>query len=183
MNFLNRTLAFDFGSANTVVCEKDHIVFDEETMISVWPEGCIDVSREASIGCREGNRTYFPVSGGYVADSDHFEAYVKGVVKKLARFPRFRSVVIAMPDELSDDKSGNRAFLDAFVKLKVKNVKTVPQSVAAVAGLGLQSGKYHLILDIGYGKARVSLVKDSCVLKTRLLKNVSGESWISEIRT
>ena len=114
MNFLNRTLIFDFGSANTVVCEKDHIAFDEESMISVWPEGYTDVGHEArKLYCGEkkgfwgkwdageSNRTYFPISGGCVADYGSFKAYVKGVVKKLVRFPRFCSVVIAMPDELS----------------------------------------------------------------------------------
>lgn len=199
MNFFNRTLTFDFGSANTVVCEKGQIVFDEETIISVWPEGDIDFGRKArmlhwreKIGfwgkwpAGECNQTYFPISSGYVADFSSFKAYVKGVVKKLARFPRFCSVIIAMPDELSDDEFGSmvtRAFLDPFLELNVNNVRTIPQSVAAAAGLALSSDKHHLILDIGYGKTRVSLVKDSCVYKTKLLKSVSGESWISAIKT
>ncbi len=199
MNFLNRTLIFDFGSANTVVCEKGLIVFDEDTMISVWPEGFIDIGREARMlycGEKKGfwgkwsagecNKTFFPISSGYVADFSSYEAYVKGIVKKLSRFPRFCSVVIAMPDELSDDEFGSmvtRAFLDPFLELNVNNIKTISQSLAAAAGLGLPAGKYHMILDIGYGKTRVSLVKDSCVLKTRLLKKVSGKSWISEIKT
>ena len=199
MKWFHRTLVFDFGSANTVVCEKGQIVFDEETIISVWPEGDIDVGSRARMlhcGEKEGfwgkwpagecNKTYFPISRGHVADFGYFEAYVKGVVKKVARFPRFCSVIIAMPDELSDDEFGSmvtRAFLDPFLELNVNNVRTIPQSVAAAAGLSLLSDKHHLILDIGYGKTRVSLVKDSCVYKTKLLKSVSGESWISAIRT
>lgn len=199
MKCFHRTLIFDFGSANTIVCEKDHIVFDEETIISVWPKGDIDFGRKARMlycgekkgfwgkwDAGEGNRTYFPISCGYVADYHSFEAYVKGVVKKLARFPRFCSVIIAIPDELSDDEFGSmvtRAFLDPFLELNVNNVRTISQSVAAAAGLGLTSGKHHLILDIGYGKTRVSLLKDLCVSKTKLLKSVSGESWISAIRT
>ena len=199
MNFFNRTLTFDFGSANTVVCEKYQIVFDEETIISVWPEGDIDFGRKARMlhwrekrgfwgkwPAGECNKTYFPISSGYVADFSSFEAYVKGVVKKLARFPRFCSVIIATPDEFSDDEFGsmvNRAFLDPFLELNVNSIRTIPQSVAVASGLGLLSGKHHLILDIGYGKTRVSLVKDSCVYKTNLLKSVSGESWISAIKT
>lgn len=199
MNFFNRTLTFDFGSANTVVCVKGQIVFDEETIISVWPEGNIDFGRKARMlhwrekrgfwgkwPAGECNQTYFPISSGYVTDFSSFKAYVKGVVKKLARFPRFCSVIIAMPDELSDDEFGSmvtRAFLDPFLELNVNNVRTIPQSVAAAAGLDLSSDKHHLILDIGYGKTRVSLVKDSCVYKTKLLKSVSGESWISAIKT
>ena len=198
MKIFKKSFVFDFGSANTVVSQDGRIVFDEVTMISVWPDGYVDVGEEArrlrngeKIGfwgkwaAGECTKTFYPISGGYVADGRSYEAYVKGVVGKLTKFPRFCSVVIAVPDDLaisSDNQIADSAFVDPFRGKGVKDVKAVHQSVAACAGLGLPSDKYHLLVDIGYGKTRASLVRGSAVIKTELWQNVSCTTWISDIR-
>ena len=39
MKIFNRTLVFDFGSTNTVVCEDGQVVFDERTAIAIMSNG------------------------------------------------------------------------------------------------------------------------------------------------
>lgn len=46
MKLFNRTLVFDFGSSNTVVCENDQVIFDELTEISYFSDGNV------KIGCK-----------------------------------------------------------------------------------------------------------------------------------
>ena len=197
MGFLRKSLTFDFGSANTVVCENGQIVFDETTLISVWPEGYIEVGQDArrlrdgeKVGfwgqwpAGECNKTFYPISNGYVGDFYAFDSYVKGVLKKLTWLPRLCSVRIAIPDDLSCDEGDmcTRVFYDPFYVKGIKDIKFIHQSVAASIGLNLSAKKYHLIVDIGYGKTQVSLVKDLRVVKTKLWRNVSGCSWISDIK-
>ena len=44
------------------------------------------------------------------------------------------------------------------------------------------SDKHHLILDIGYGKSRISLIKDSKVIKTKSWTDTAAKDWVSAIR-
>lgn len=191
MKLFKRSFTFDFGTANTVVCKNGQVVFDEPTLVSVWPDGLVEVGQEARrllygerMGCLGGpighaNKYVWPISGGYVADCDAFASYVKGVFKRLSRFPRLCSVLIAIPDDFSVDGS---TFCAPFYEMGIKDVRFINQSVAASVGLGLPSDKYHLIVDCGFGKIRASLVKDSRIVKTKQWCNVSGNTWISDIQ-
>ena len=172
MGFFRKKLIFDFGTANTVVCSDGKVVYDNLTLFRVWSDNGLN------------DRYFFPVSGGYVEDRDAFEKYVKSVIRKLTLFPRLSSVLIAVPDEVSGaETSVVQDFMLPFKKLHVKDIRTVPQSVAACAGLGLAADKYHLLLDIGEGKTRISLVKDSRVVKTKVWTDLSAYTWISDIRS
>ncbi len=185
--FRNKTLSFDFGSANTVVRKDGDVVFDEPTLVAYTRYGEAVVGSKALLMREVPYARYGkPIINGYVADFESYEQYVKGVVKSIIAFPRFLksySVIIAVPDDLQGEESAMsvRAFSDPFFEMGFKNIKFIHQSVAATKGLGLPENKYHLIVDIGYGKTRASLVKDSLVVKTKLWSSVSGKTWISDI--
>lgn len=139
MKCLNRTLAFDFGSSNTVVCENGQVIYDEPTEVAMFSDGAILIGAKARIFYSGEPKLIKPIVHGYVNDYDAFEVYVKGVVKKLVRFPRLclKTVIIAIPNDLVGDENASvcdRAFFEPFRKMGVKNIKTIHKSDAAFLG-------------------------------------------------
>lgn len=103
MKIFNRTLVFDFGSTNTVVCEDEQVVFDERTAIAVMSNGHVFAGDRAFAYFSDINYQLIkPIEGGVVVDEEAFEKFVKAVVRKLMWFPRLRlkTVVIAIPNEM-----------------------------------------------------------------------------------
>ena len=89
MKFFNRTLVFDFGSSNTIVCEDGKVVFDEPTLVTYWPKGVANIGNKALLMRMQINDgTVKPIVNGYVGSYEDFEVYVKAVVKKIVLFPR-----------------------------------------------------------------------------------------------
>jgi rod shape-determining protein MreB len=138
MKFFKRKLAFDFGSSNTVVCENGNVIFDEPTMIASFhgPNESILIGNKALQAPQIGPCKFVrPILHGYVNDYAAFEAYVKAVVKKLVLFPRLciKTVVIAIPNDMVGDENISdceRALLEPFRKLGVKDIRTIHNGVA-----------------------------------------------------
>lgn len=144
MKCFHKTLVFDFGSVNTVICDEDgNVLFDEPTVIAelYCQNGKLLIGHKASMAPEIGHCKFFirPIVRGYVNDYDAFETFVKAVVKKLVHFPRIwlKTVVIAIPDDLFGDKNASacdRAFFEPFRKMGVKDIRTIHRSVAACLG-------------------------------------------------
>ena len=144
MKCFHRTLVFDFGSVNTVVCDEDgNVLFDEPTVIAelYCQNGKLLIGHKASMAPEIGHCKFFirPIVRGYVNDYDAFETFVKAVVKKLVHFPRIwlKTVVIAIPDDLFGDKNASacdRAFFEPFRKMGVKDIRTMHKSIAVFLG-------------------------------------------------
>ena len=100
MRIFNRTLVFDFGTSNTVVCDENgEVIFDEGTVIVYYADGYVEIGKRAYLS-REGERKHIkPIVNGYVDNYDAFEEYVKRLVKKLVFFPRLclKTVVMQFP--------------------------------------------------------------------------------------
>lgn len=143
MGIFNRTLIFDFGTSNTVVCDENGtVLFDEPTMIASFygPNEPLLIGNKALIAPQIGHCKFTkPIIRGYVNDYEAFETFVKGVVKKLVLFPRLclRTVVIAIPNDLAGDENASacdRAFFEPFRKIGVKDIRAIHRGVAACLG-------------------------------------------------
>ena len=143
MKCFYRTLIFEFGSSNTVVCDEDgNVLFDEPTMVASFygPNEPLLIGNRALRAPQIGHCKFTkPIIRGYVNDYDAFETFVKGVVKKLVLFPRLclRTVVIPIPNDLAGDENASacdRALFEPFRKMGVKNIWTIHRSVAACLG-------------------------------------------------
>lgn len=71
------------------------------------PDKCILVVRLSCVTVEY--KLIRPIVNGYVEDYDAFEMYIKGVVKKLVRFPRLclKTVIIAIPNDLVGDENAS----------------------------------------------------------------------------
>ena len=140
MKFFNRTLVFDFGSSNTIVCEDGKVVFDEPTLVTYWPKGVANIGNKALLMRMQINDgTVKPIVNGYVGSYEDFEVYVKAVVKKIVLFPRLclKTVVIAIPNDMSGDEDAtacDRAFFEPFRKMRTKDIRTIHRGIAALMG-------------------------------------------------
>lgn len=140
MKFFNRTLVFDFGSSNTIVCEDGKVVFDEPTLVTYWPKGVANIGNKALLMRMQINDgTVKPIVNGYVGSYEDFEVYVKAVVKKIVLFPRLclKTVVIAIPNDMSGDENAtacDRAFFEPFRKMGIKDIRTIHRGIAALMG-------------------------------------------------
>lgn len=140
MKFFNRTLVFDFGSSNTIVCEDGKVVFDEPTLVTYWPKGVANIGNKALLMRMQINDgTVKPIVNGYVGSYEDFEVYVKAVVKKIVLFPRLclKTVVIAIPNDMSGDENVtacDRAFFEPFRKMGIKDIRTIHRGIAALMG-------------------------------------------------
>lgn len=134
MNIFKRTLTFDFGSSNTVVCEGGCVVYDEPTEIAVLYYGSVKVgiTARAFYSCK--SERIKPIVNGLVDNHEAFEAYVKGVLRKIIWFPQIclNTVVIAVPNDM--DKCGITALCEPFRKRKIKNIMIIPRGVASCLG-------------------------------------------------
>lgn len=140
MKYFYRTLIFDFGSSNTVVCDENgEVIFDEGTVIVYYADGYVEIGERAYLS-REGERKHIkPIVNGYVNNYDAFEEYVKRLVKKLVFFPRLclKTVVIAIPNDLAGNENSSacdRAFFEPFRKIGIKDIRVIHRSVAAYLG-------------------------------------------------
>ena len=140
MKFFNRTLVFDFGSSNTIVCEDGKVVFDEPTLVTYWPKGVANIGNKALLmRIQINDGTVKPIVNGYVGSYEDFEVYVKAVVKKIVLFPRLclKTVVIAIPNDMSGDENAtacDRAFFEPFRKMGIKDIRTIHRGIAALMG-------------------------------------------------
>lgn len=143
MKSFYRTLCFDFGSSNTIVCDGNgQVVFDEPTMIASFygPNEPILIGNKAMIAPQIGPcKCIKPIIKGYVGDYEAFESYVKGIIRKIVLFPRLclKTIVIAMPDDLVGDEDAfacYRAFFEPFRKMGVKDIRTMHKSIAVFLG-------------------------------------------------
>lgn len=140
MKLFNRTLVFDFGSTNTVVCEDGQVVFDERTAIAVMSNGHVYAGDRAFAYFSDINYQLIkPIEGGVVVDEEAFEKFVKAVVRKLMWFPRLRlkTVVIAIPNEMIQEgkiTTSGKAYCEPFHRVGIKEVEMVPHGITAYLG-------------------------------------------------
>lgn len=138
MKIFNRTLVFDFGSRRTVVCDEDgQVVFYEPTLILIWGNGKTYIGDKARLIYDSYDySTFRPIEEGRIVNQDHFDAFAKGVCRKLVPFPRLRlkTAIIAVPGTMIDDKDTLKAFSKPFKELGVKDIKFIPQSIGALYG-------------------------------------------------
>ena len=134
MKLLNRTLTFDFGSSNTIVCEDGCVMFEEPTEIAVFNDGRVEVGIKARLFYSCEYERIWPIVNGQVANREAFEAYVNGVLKKIVWFPRIclNTVVIAVPNDMNEDDCA--ALCEPFRRRGIKDIRIIPKGVAACLG-------------------------------------------------
>ena len=162
---MGRDLAFDLGTANTLVYRQgDGIVFNEPTVVAMnSATGKVEAMGDEAwqlIGGRSGNVVAVrPLRHGVMTEFDITQRMIEVVLRKVgvARFPKPR-VLAAIASESSEVE--RRAVEEAVRFAGGKGVVLVEEPLAAAIGAGLPIHEPlgNLIVDVGGGTTEMAVV-------------------------
>ncbi|NUS08637.1 MAG: rod shape-determining protein [Nonomuraea sp.] len=165
MSLLGRDLAMDLGAASTRIYAKGKgIVLDEPSAVmrdretgTVLGFGAEAVDA-AGAGTGTGE-THWPVSGGLPHDGELTRQMIRHFMRKVHRHPFSRPrLVMALPDDSTPIE--RVALRDIAFEAEARGILLVGHAVAAAlgAGLPLDDGAGHMVIDIGRDAARIAVL-------------------------
>jgi rod shape-determining protein MreB len=162
---MGRDLAFDLGTANTLVYRQgEGIVFDEPTVVAMnTATGRVEAMGDEAwqmLGGPSGNVVAVrPLRHGVMTEFDITQRMIEVVLKRVGvpRFPKPR-VLVAIASESSEVE--RRAVEEAVRFAGGKGVVLVEEPLAAAIGAGLPIHEPvgNLIIDIGGGTTELAVV-------------------------
>ncbi|MBQ5591194.1 MAG: rod shape-determining protein [Clostridia bacterium] len=183
MNFFNRDIGVDLGTANTIVCVKTKgIITREPSVVAVdVKNGEVKaVGREARemIGRTPGSIVAVrPLKNGVIADYDVTAAMLKRFFKDAMHgsFVSRVRVVICIPSGVTEVES--RAVNDAARQAGAKNVDLIEESMAAALGAGLPvfDSVGSMIVDIGGGTSEVAVISLGDIVTASTIKTAGDD--------
>lgn len=193
MDFFNRDIGVDLGTANTLVCVKSKgIIMREPSVVAVDVKNneVKAVGKEARemIGRTPGSIVAVrPLKNGVIADYDVTAAMLKKFFKDAMHgsFVSRTRVVICIPAGITEVES--RAVNDAARQAGAKTVDLIEESMAAALGAGLPvfESVGSMIVDIGGGTSEVSVISLGDIVTAKTIKTAGDdmdEAIISYIR-
>lgn len=164
---LTKEIAIDLGTANTIIIHNDKIVIDEPSIVALdrRTDKLIAVGKEAQL--MEGKepetiRTVRPLRKGVIADFNAAELMIRGLVKKASSKSNWFSpslrMVVGIPSGSTEVEI--RAVRDSSEHANGRDVYMIYEPMAAALGIGLDvaAAEGNMIVDIGGGTDRKSVV-------------------------
>ena len=180
-HWLSQDIGIDLGTANTLVCVKDHgIVLREPSVVAV-KAGTNEVLAVGDDAKRMLGRTpgdivaIRPLKDGVISDFRVTEAMLRHFIKKVNNGRRSNSrVVIAVPSGITEVEK--RAVRESAEMAGAREVYLIEEPMAAAIGVGLpvQDAAGNMIVDIGGGTTEVALISLSGIVYARSVR-VAGD--------
>ncbi len=180
-NWLSQDIGIDLGTANTLVCVKDHgIVLREPSVVAVraGTNEVLAVGDDAKrmLGRTPGDIVAIrPLRDGVISDFRVTEAMLRHFIKKVNNGRRSNSrVVIAVPSGITEVEK--RAVRESAEMAGAREVYLIEEPMAAAIGVGLpvQDAAGNMIVDIGGGTTEVALISLSGIVYSRSVR-VAGD--------
>lgn len=180
-NWLSQDIGIDLGTANTLVCVKDHgIVLREPSVVAVkaGTNQVLAVGDDAKrmLGRTPGDIVAIrPLRDGVISDFQVTEAMLRHFIKKVNNGRRSNSrVVIAVPSGITEVEK--RAVRESAEQAGAREVYLIEEPMAAAIGVGLpvQDAAGNMIVDIGGGTTEVALISLSGIVYSRSVR-VAGD--------
>ncbi|MCB1050581.1 MAG: rod shape-determining protein [Acidobacteria bacterium] len=188
---LNRDLAIDLGTANTLVFAKGlGIVVQEPSIVAIDRDTntvrAVGIEAKKMLGRTPSHIIAIkPMRDGVIADFEKTEQMLNHFIKKAQRkssfFNMFQSdVVIGVPAEITQVE--RRAVRDSAKKAGAANVYLIEEAMAAAIGAGLpvMEPTGNMIVDIGGGSTDVAVISLGGIVYSRTLK-VAGNAMDEDI--
>jgi len=180
-HWLSQDIGIDLGTANTLVCVKDHgIVLREPSVVAVraGTNEVLAVGDDAKrmLGRTPGDIVAIrPLKDGVISDFSVTEAMLRHFIKKVNNGRRSNSrVVIAVPSGITQVEK--RAVRESAEMAGAREVYLIEEPMAAAIGVGLpvQDAAGNMIVDIGGGTTEVALISLSGIVYSRSVR-VAGD--------
>lgn len=187
---LNKEIAMDLGTANTIIICDGKIVVDEPSVVALdrRTERMIAVGDNAKMMYEKTNpdiRTIRPLRDGVIADFNACEQMMRGLIKMVHSGNRIFSpslkMVIGVPSGSTEVEL--RAVRDSAEHAGGREVYLIFEPMAAAIGIGLDvlAPEGNMIVDIGGGSTEIAVISLGGIVADKSLR-VAGDELTADIQ-
>ena len=187
---LNKEIAVDLGTANTIIICDGKIVVDEPSVVALdrRTERMIAVGDKAKMMYEKTNpdiRTIRPLRDGVIADFNACEQMMRGLIKMVHSGNRLFSpslkMVIGVPSGSTEVEL--RAVRDSAEHAGGREVYLIFEPMAAAIGIGLDvlAPEGNMIVDIGGGSTEIAVISLGGIVADKSLR-IAGDELTADIQ-
>lgn len=189
-DFFTEDIAFDLGTANTLIIHNDKVVVDAPSIVARdrTTGKIIAVGREAALmqgKTHENIKTIRPLKDGVIADFDASEKMINMFVSDIPALkkkwikPSLR-MVVCIPSGITEVEM--RAVKESAERVNGKEVYLIPEPVAAAIGIGvdIMQPKGNMIVDIGGGTTEIAVIALGGIVCDKSVK-IAGDVFTNDI--
>ena len=187
---LNKEIAMDLGTANTIIICDGKIVVDEPSVVALdrRTERMIAVGDRAKMMYEKTNpeiRTIRPLRDGVIADFNACEQMMRGLIKMVHSGNRLFSpslkMVIGVPSGSTEVEL--RAVRDSAEHAGGREVHLIFEPMAAAIGIGLDvlAPEGNMIVDIGGGSTEIAVISLGDIVADKSLR-IAGDELTADIQ-
>ena len=187
---LNKELAMDLGTANTIIISDGKIVVDEPSVVALdrRSERMIAVGDRAKMMYEKTNpeiQTIRPLRDGVIANFNACEQMMRGLIKMVHSGNRLFSpsmrMVIGVPSGSTEVEL--RAVRDSAEHAGGREVYLIYEPMAAAIGIGLDvlAPEGNMIVDIGGGSTEIAVISLGGIVADKSLR-IAGDVLTSDIQ-
>jgi rod shape-determining protein MreB len=188
-SFLNKEIAIDLGTANTVIIYNDKVVVDEPSIVAIERNTgrIIAVGKKAMMmhgKTHENIKTIRPLRDGVIADFQAAEHMMREMIKmigiKSRFFPPALKMVICIPSGITEVEE--RAVKDSAEQAGAKEVRLIHEPMAAAIGIGIDvlEPTGNMIIDIGGGTSEIAVIALGGIVNNKSIR-IAGDDFNSDI--
>ena len=187
---LNREIAMDLGTANTIIISDGKIVVDEPSVVALdrKTEHMIAVGERAKMMYEKTNpdiHTIRPLRDGVIADFNACEQMMRGLIKMVHSGNRLITpslkMVIGVPSGSTEVEL--RAVRDSAEHAGGREVYLIYEPMAAAIGIGVDvlAPEGNMIVDIGGGSTEIAVISLGGIVADKSLR-IAGDEFTADIQ-
>jgi rod shape-determining protein MreB len=188
-NFLNKEIAIDLGTANTLIIYKDEVVVDQPSIVAIDKKTntVIAVGEKAMQmqgKTHDGIETIRPLKDGVIADFQAAEAMIRGLIAMMHETTGWikpsLTMVICIPSGITEVEK--RAVFDSAEHANARERYLIYEPMAAALGIGLdvEQPEGNMIIDIGGGTTEIAVISLSGIVTDQSIR-VAGDEFTLDI--
>jgi len=172
-SFLNKEIAIDLGTANTIIIYNDKVVVDEPSIVALQRDTrkIIAVGKRAMMmhgKTHENIKTIRPLRDGVIADFQAAEYMMREMIKminfKNTLFPPSLKMVICIPSGITE----------------VEELIHEPMAAAIGIGIDVLEPTGNMIIDIGGGTSEIAVIALGGIVNNKSIR-IAGDDFTADI--
>ena len=188
-SFLNKEIAIDLGTANTIIIENDKIVVDEPSIVAIGENDKLiaigNKARQMHGKTHEGIRTIRPLRDGVIADFMAAELMIRELIKMGTSKSKFFSpsikMVVCIPSGSTEVEI--RAVRDSAEHAGARDVYMIFEPMAAALGMGIdvEAPAGNMVVDVGGGTTEIAVISLGGIVSNRSIR-IAGDDFTQDIK-
>jgi len=189
LSFINKEIAIDLGTANTLIIYEDKVVVDEPSIVAIdkKTKNVIAVGKKAMMMHEKTHaeiETIRPLRDGVIADFAAAEAMIRGFISMITDTNRWfkpsLTMVICVPSGCTEVEK--RAVMESAERANARERYLIYEPMAAALGIGLdvEQPEGNMIIDIGGGTTEIAVIALSGIVTDESIR-IAGDEFTYDI--